>query len=203
MARVDPLPRAELGEFEPMLQLLEQRMGFVPNSVLIMGRRPSLLRDFLQLAVGVYGLPSEEMPISAELMRLIAHVASRASGCRYCQAHTAAEAARLGGSAERAAAVWEFESSPLFSEAERAALRLAAVAAILPNAASDQHFADLRQHYDEEQIVHIMAVIALFGFLNRWNDTLATTLESEPEHFAQKHLTSSGWDVGKHKSSDR
>jgi uncharacterized peroxidase-related enzyme len=198
MARITPLSREQLAEFEPLFQTIEKSMGFVPNSLLTLGRRPAILRGFAQMAIGVYGAPGEEMPITSELMRLIAHVASRAAGCRYCQAHTAAEASRFGGTPDRVEAVWEFETSPLFNDAERAALRLALAAGSVPNAATDEHFEELRRYYSEEQIVHIMAVIALFGFLNRWNDTVATTLETEPLHFAQTYLARSGWEAGKH-----
>ena len=43
-----------------------------------------------------------------------------------------------------------------------------------------------------------MAVIGLFGFLNWWNDTMATELEPDPRAFADTHLAPSGWTVGKH-----
>ena len=48
------------------------------------------------------------------------------------------------------------------------------------------------------QVVEIVGVIAMFGFLNRWNDTFATPLEDEPLEFGEKHLTAQGWDAGKH-----
>ena len=70
------------------------------------------------------------------LVQLVAHIASTAAGCRYCQAHTGAHAARAGVAEEKLAAAWEFETSDLFDAAERAALRLARDAAILPNAAT-------------------------------------------------------------------
>ncbi|MDZ7727690.1 MAG: hypothetical protein U5Q44_05530 [Dehalococcoidia bacterium] len=43
-----------------------------------------------------------------------------------------------------------------------------------------------------------MGVISLFGWLNRWNDTMATDLEEEPLAFAQEHLGGAGWAAGKH-----
>lgn len=39
---------------------------------------------------------------------------------------------------------------------------------------------------------------ALFGFMNRWNDSLATSLEAEPVEVAEKFLAGQGWEVGKH-----
>jgi hypothetical protein len=47
-------------------------------------------------------------------------------------------------------------------------------------------------------VVEIVGVIAMFGFLNRWNDTLATPLEDAPLEFGEKHLAAHGWDAGKH-----
>jgi hypothetical protein len=41
-------------------------------------------------------------------------------------------------------------------------------------------FADLRKHWSENQIVEILAVVSVCGFLNRWNDSLGTPLEPEP-----------------------
>src|SRR5262249_57940240 len=77
-------------------------------------------------------------------------------------------------------ALWEYETSPLFSAAERAALRVAQGAAQVPNAVTDVDFSELKRYYSDAQIVDIVAVIALFGFLNRFNDTMATELESSP-----------------------
>jgi len=46
--------------------------------------------------------------------------------------------------------------------------------------------------------VELTAAIATFGFLNRWNDTMATELEDEPLEFAGEHLAHHGWERGKH-----
>ena len=56
----------------------------------------------------------------------------------------------------------------------------------------------LRKHYTEAQIVDIVAVIALFGFLNRFNDTMATELEASPIEAGKRYLAERGWSVGKH-----
>ena len=113
-------------------------------------------------------------------------------------AHTAGAALRLGIDAEKLEAVWEFRTSALFSEAERVALEVAIAGAAQPNAVTDEMFAELKKHWNEGQIVEIVAVIANFGFLNRWNDTMATPLEEEPIEVGEKHLAKSGWNVGRH-----
>ena len=77
-------------------------------------------------------------------------------------------------------------------------MRFTVAASQSPAATTNRDFEALRQYYDEEEIVELMGVIACFGFLNRWNDNMATGLESKPRQFAQDNLRSAGWDGGKH-----
>jgi hypothetical protein len=63
---------------------------------------------------------------------------------------------------------------------------------------TDQDFARMREHWDEGQIVEILAAVALYGFLNRFNDSLATPLEEGSATFAQGILGGQGWTRGKH-----
>jgi uncharacterized peroxidase-related enzyme len=194
MSHVPPLPREELAEFEPFFEIAEASMGFVPRSLFAMGRRPEILRPFSMLAGAVLGPGT----IDPGLKQLVAYVASNASGCRYCQAHTSAHAARFGIPTAKIEHAFEFETHPDFSPAERAALLLARDSALVPNLVTAEHFAVLREHFTDEQIVEMVAVASLFGWLNRWNDTMATELEDEPRRFAAQHLAGSGWDLGKH-----
>ena len=194
MPRVEPLRREDLPELEPILQMAEGAMGFVPRSLLTMARWPELMQAFAGLA-GTVNLGGK---LPAELKRLVSFVSSNAAGCRYCQAHTSHGVERAGGTAEKLDAAFEFETSPLFSEAERAALQLARDASLVPNAVEDAHFDALRRHFGDEEIVELVAVVALFGFLNRWNDTMATALEAGPLAFAERQLGARGWTAGKH-----
>ncbi len=194
MSRLEPLSRESLSDFEPIFQMLEQAMGFIPSSMLTMGRNPALLQAFAGLSGQILG-PGKLEP---SLKALISHVTSRASGCLYCQAHTAHTAHRNGVEEEKLQASFEYETNPLFSEAERAALRLAHHAGLVPNASVDADFVALEEHFTAEQIVEIVSVISIFGFLNRWNDTMATTLEPAAREFAESALAPNGWKVGRH-----
>jgi uncharacterized peroxidase-related enzyme len=195
MQRVSPASDEALEAFGPAMQMAEAAMGFVPNSMKIMARSPALLQGFMALSGAILG-PHERLP--AGLRQMIAHVTSKAAGCNYCQAHTSEQAERKGVSAEKIDALWSYETSDLFSEGERAALALAQAAGAVPNQASDAHFEALKPHFSEDEMVEIVGVIALFGFLNRWNDTLATNLEDSPLAFAEAHLAGKGWEVGNH-----
>ncbi len=173
-------------------------MGFAPNDVLTMAHWPELLEAMERLVQTIYK-PGALDPV---LKRLIATITSGAAGCRYCQAHTAHGAVQMaGGERNKIAKVWEYSTDPAFSDAERAALDLALAAGSQPNAATDDHFRELEKHFSKQEIMEIMGVISLFGFLNRWNDTLATELEDKPLDFASSTYSSDVWEPGRHRRS--
>lgn len=193
--RLAPLPADHDPDLAGYFAKLATRNGYLPNSQLTMQRRPKLLKAYAQLSAAIW---DPEGSVDLGLRRLIGHVASRAAGCQYCMAHTAGHALHSGIDDAKLAAVWEYRTSPLFTAAERAALDVALAAGQVPNDVTDEMFTELRKHWDEGEIVEIVAVIALFGFLNRWNDTMATPLEADPVEVGEKHLAGMGWSVGKH-----
>ena len=197
MARMKPLPPDATAELQEQFAHFAKTLGFVPNSFLTMQRRPKIVKAFTTLNAAVFD-PEGEVPLGFK--RLIGHVASHAAGCQYCKAHTAVSARRHGIDDEKIAAVWEYRTSPLFPPAERIALDFALAAASVPNGVTDEMFAELKRYWNEAQIVEILSVVAMFGFLNRWNDTLATTLEAEPTTIAENLLAKGRWSLGKHKS---
>ncbi|MCF8478612.1 MAG: carboxymuconolactone decarboxylase family protein [Pseudolabrys sp.] len=170
--------------------------GRPPNSMLTMAHVPGLVSAFADLAKACIRRPGN---IPADHKWLIANIASRAAGCRYCTAHTLHNGSKNGVDAERLDAIWEFETSPLFTEAQKASFRLAL--AVGSNSVTDDEVKAAKQHYSDQEMAEIVAVIAMFGFLNRWNDAVGTTLESSALTFAaDKNLQARGWQVGPHAS---
>jgi uncharacterized peroxidase-related enzyme len=194
MTHIIPKQREELSELEPMLKMVEASMGFLPTSMLTMAHWPELTQAFGGLGATV--LHGGEL--DAGLKQMIALAVSNVADCRYCQAHTANSAQKNSISVEKIKAVFEFERSVLFSDQEKVALRVAVHAGMVPNAVEANHMSELSRYFSERQVIEVVAVISLFGFLNRWNDTMATTLESAPKNFAADQLTSHGWTAGKH-----
>jgi uncharacterized peroxidase-related enzyme len=193
--RIEPLPPEHSPELRDQFESMRRNLGFVPNSILIMQRSPRLAKALSQMTAAVW---DPEGKVDRGFKRIIAHLASRAAGCKYCMAHTAGGALHFGIADQKLAAVWEYATSPLYSVAERIALDFALAAASVPNAVTDAMFSELRKYWTEDQIVEIVGVISLFGFLNRWNDTMATPLEDEPLAVAEKYLAPGGWTAGKH-----
>jgi len=184
MSRLEPIKREDLTkDLKALIDLGEQMMGFTPNDALIMARNPALTKAVSALVGAVYGTGT----LDPGLKRLIGYINSTAAGCVYCQTHTAHGAHNAGIDDLKIQNAWEYETSDLFSDAERAALRVANGAGKSPNEVTDAEFADLKNYFTNDEIVEIVSVIGMFGFLNRWNSTLATELESTPLSFAKSH----------------
>ncbi len=196
MPLITPLPKNSSPEVEELARFFDETLGFTPNSVLTMQHRPAIARAFINLNKAVM---ANEGRVTSEQKRLIGLLASSVSGCRYCEAHTTLAAERYGASQERLDAIWDYAKSPHFSEAERAAFDFALAAASVPNAVEESISAELMQNWDEGEIVEILGVVALFGFLNRWNDSMGTTLEGPAVETGQRQLARRGWTVGKHR----
>ena len=197
MARLEPLSLDQVEGLEEVELTYQRTLGFVPNGLRIMARRPEIVKGFIALRRAVLDPASGTVP--AELKNLCAHLASRTHGCMYCQAHSLQGASRSGGEQARLEAVWGFAESDLFTEAEKAALDFAVKAASVPNGVSDADIERLREHWDEGQIVEILAAVSLYGFLNRFNDSMATPLEEGSATFAEEAIGEQGWTRGKHR----
>jgi uncharacterized peroxidase-related enzyme len=195
MPRLQPLPPETTPELKSHFDFFISTLGFTPNSVLTMQRKPKLVQAFAQLNGAVMD-PAGEVDLG--FRRLVGHVASKAAGCLYCQAHTLLGAHNFGVSDEKLAAVWNYATSPLYTDRERVALDFALAAAAQPNAVTDEQFAQLRRYWSEGEIVELLGVVAMFGFLNRWNDTMATPLEAVPLKVAVDAAGEKGWAPGKH-----
>jgi uncharacterized peroxidase-related enzyme len=194
VANMAPLRREDAPELEELFRLYDDTMSFVPNSLFTMARRSEILRAFSELITQIWRTGT--VPVG--LKPLVAIVASTAAGCRYCQAHETVDATMRGVDEAKIAEIWDFERSPRYSEAERVALRFARDASVIPNAVTPEHFEKLREHWDDGEIVEILAVVGLFGFLNRWNDSMATDLEEVPAALAGRTIGPHGWEPGKH-----
>lgn len=194
MAHLDPLPREQLPQYEELFERYDRIRGFLPNSILTMGRRPKIADAFMQLNQAVL----YEGTVPEQLKMLIALITSAATGCKYCQSHMTNLSSVYEAPDEKIQAVWSYQDSPLFSDAERAALDLAFNAAQVPNTVTASHFDAVKEHFNDDEIVEIVASISLFGYLNRWNDTMATDLEAPPAKVAERAIGAIGWDAGKH-----
>lgn len=182
--RLSPLSETVSGPAVPQLEELIRFVGYRPNALLTMARRPGLLVPLLGL---VQAAMRAEGNLAIELRFLIACEACRGARCFYSAAHAVHAAHHVGIAWDKLAALDRHDASPLFSEPERAALAIARAGATLPVGPADQAFASAAGVFSEDQQIEIVSVVALFGWFNRWNGLMRTALEETPAE-ALRHV---------------
>src|SRR5262249_18477741 len=121
--RLDPLPPKTTPEMKEEFDSFFKTLGFVPNSVLTMQRKPKLAKAFVQIQRAIWDPDSK---VDRGFKRLVAHAASRTANDPYSMAHTASGAIHFGIEPAKLAAVREYKKITLFYDAVRAALNLRA-----------------------------------------------------------------------------
>ena len=112
----------------------------------------------------------EQSPLPRSTRELVSLRASQINGCGWCLDMHTKDAAAAGEPAVRLNLVAAWRESTVFTEAERAALALAEEGTRLADASpgvSDETWARVRAHYDDDQIVALIAGIALINAANR------------------------------------
>jgi uncharacterized peroxidase-related enzyme len=192
---VNPLDRNTTKEAAEMASFYEETLGFTPNSLFTMMHRPRIARAFLEMNQAVM---ENKARVTSALKRQIAYLSSMTTGCRYCEAHAIRAAVRYGSEEDKLQHIWDYKTYPAFTDGERAAFDLAIAASSVPNAVDDEIAENMRKHWEEGEIVEIMGVVALFGYLNRWNDSMGTQLEGPAAQDGENLLSENGWNIGKH-----
>lgn len=195
MPLVTPLLADSNTEVAELAEFFNETLGFCPNSVLTMMHRPKIAKAFIELNMAVM---ENQGRVTSALKRLIAYVSSNVTGCRYCQAHTIRAAERYGAEQEQLDNIWEYQTHSAFSPAERAALDFSVAASTVPNGVDADIQTRLHEYWNDDEIVELLGVISLFGYLNRWNDSMATTLEEGAIASGESLLAHQGWCVEKH-----
>lgn len=195
MALVTPLSPDHDDTTKELAAFFNETLGFCPNSVLTMQRRPAISQAFINLNKAVM---ANDGRVSSSLKRMIAWVSSNATGCRYCQAHAIRAAERYGAEKEQLDNIWDYRTHEAFSEPERAALDFSLQASQVPNQVDAAIKQRLYAYWDEGEIVEMLGVISLFGYLNRWNDSMGTSIEAGAVESGKQFLGKHGWEKGKH-----
>jgi AhpD family alkylhydroperoxidase len=108
-------------------------------------------------------------PATQELVKLRA---SQINGCGFCTDMHTKDALHAGESQQRLNLVAAWREANIFTEAERAALELAEQGTRIADGAvgvTDEAWANALKHYDDDQLIALVAVIALINAYNRMN----------------------------------
>ncbi|MEU7642787.1 MULTISPECIES: carboxymuconolactone decarboxylase family protein [unclassified Streptomyces] len=113
-----------------------------------------------------------DSPLPAATQQLVALRASQINGCGFCVDMHTKDAAAAGETSVRLNLVAAWREATVFTEAERAALELAEEGTRIADGAggvTDEVWARATEHYDEEQLIALVSLIALMGTFNRLN----------------------------------
>ncbi|WP_372657614.1 carboxymuconolactone decarboxylase family protein [Hydrogenophaga sp.] len=185
-ARVAPLPADDPRSQDPLLEDLVNFVGYRPNALLTMARKPGVLPAVLAL---VQNTLRGDGLIEPSLRFLLAAEACRGARCLYSTVHVVHAAQHAGVTWAQLAALPDYRDSADFNERERAALRIASAGATLPVADAAPAFELARQQFSEDELLEIVSIVAAFGWFNRWNSLMQTTMEPVPAE-ALHHV---GW----------
>ena len=139
---------------------MEPRIDFLANEV---GARIGKRIYNVSLAIDQSSLPKA----TQELVNLRA---SQINGCGWCVDIHTKEAAAAGETAVRLHLVAAWRHATVFTEAERAALALTEEGTRLADSGagvSDETWAQVREHYDDDQIAGLVSLVALINATNR------------------------------------
>jgi uncharacterized peroxidase-related enzyme len=191
-------PKEDINDptLQELIKFYNETLGFCPNSVKTMHFRPKIALAFIELNKAVM---ENQGRVTSSIKRLIGYLTSQVAGCEYCQAHTIRAAERYGAERNQLENIWEYKTNSAFSEAEKAAFDFAIAASTLPNSVNDEIAQNMRKHWNEGEIVEILGVISLFGYLNRWNDSMGTEIETGAFESGEKLLSKTSWTGSKHK----
>ena len=111
-----------------------------------------------------------QSPLPMSTQELVSLRASQINGCGWCVDMHTKEAAAAGETAVRLSLVAAWRESTVFTEAEQAALALAEEGTRLGDAShgvSDETWAQVRKHYDEDQAAALVCLVAMINAANR------------------------------------
>jgi AhpD family alkylhydroperoxidase len=142
-----------------------------------------LFKRFANLGVVIH-----QSTVPAATQELVSLRASQINGCGFCVDMHTKDAAAAGESAVRLNLVAAWREATVFTEAERAALALAEEGTRLADAhegVSDETWAQVRKHYDDDQVAALVTLVALINAANRLNVIVRNPAGSyEPGMFA-------------------
>lgn len=154
----------------------KRRYGRVLEPARLWGRTPKV---FAAVALLYGALDRRSSPIEPPLRSLITVRVSQINGCHFCVDLNSFIVLRRGLDQTKLAALTEYETSPLFSEREKAALAYADAVTDSNRRASPDHFARLRRHFDDDAIIELTALIAFQNLSSKFNAALGV----EPQGF--------------------
>jgi uncharacterized peroxidase-related enzyme len=169
MARISRLDKDQVDpETKSIYDVYLKERGNVPNMFRTAAHRPEIFRTMIAHFRAVMNTGT----VPAKLKELVIVRTSQINRCEYWLSSHTALARRHGWTDAQIDNLADFGQRSDFNDAEKAALDLAERVTRDPHEVDDAFWAELRRHYDEGEIIELLAAIGLFNYFNRFNDAL-------------------------------
>jgi uncharacterized peroxidase-related enzyme len=158
-------------EVHPILDKLNHALGKVPAFFGTMARVPEALANFVPFYTAVI----DHGTVERKYKELAYLKTSLINGCEYCFRAHAASGKKNGVTDEQLKALAFFHRSPAFDAQEKAVILYAERVTRGASAIRPPALAELKQYFNDDQIVELTLAISLANFTNRFNDALLNT----------------------------
>jgi uncharacterized peroxidase-related enzyme len=155
-------------EVQPLLDKLTHNFGKVPAFFGTMARHPEAFANFLPF----YAAVIEQGTVERKYKELAYLKASLINGCEYCFRAHSASGKKNGVTDEQIQALAFFHRSPKFDAKEKAVLLYAERITRGSAAIRPPELTELKQHFNEDEIVELTLAACMANFTNRFNDAL-------------------------------
>ena len=190
--RVAPKPlRAYPWHLRPFFWNQRRRYGKVLDAALLWARSPKL---FMGVALLYGAIDRKDSPIEPALRSLVTVRVSQINHCRFCVDINSATLLQRGISEDKLWALESWRGNNLFSERERMALEYAEAITRSDREVSDDLMARVKQHFEDDAIVELTALIAFQNMSSKFNAALAVP----PQGFCKVMRTDPGDEPSNH-----
>lgn len=173
MLRVPPKNLHEYSWFSRLLFYFQKKKyGSVLEPILLWARSPSLMKSFLKMGKQ---FNRKDSPLDPVLRALICVRVSQINGCEFCIDLNSFLVLERGGSLEKINELQNIDKSSFFSEKEKVALKFAELVTRSSQTIDDHFFQKLREHFSDDAIVELTALIAFQNMSSKFNTALGTS----------------------------
>jgi alkylhydroperoxidase family enzyme len=178
--------------YNPMLALVKELIGLVPNCDPILEIWPTGFRTYNLLVPNMFNLPNTLFGSKSfkAAMGLAMYASSKTAACPYCTAHACSFALRRGATVDAILG----NRTPK----EQALVALAEGLSRVPVDLSRKECEVMLEFFSAEETEWIVFSISMMGFLNKFMDAVGVELEQEAINDTATLLLKTGWKPGKH-----
>lgn len=178
--RIEPRPLKDYPWYlKPFFRSQVRRYGQVLVPGQLWGRVPRL---FMAVALLYGALDSRRSLLDPVLRSLVTVRVSQLNWCRFCVDINSATLARRAGSMAKVEALEQWQTSDLYSPAERAALDYTEAMTITDRGVTDAGMAELRRHFSDDAVVELTGLVAFQNLSSKFN----SALDVPPQGFCRR-----------------